>query len=213
MKKDGVLTMRNNPKPPVYSQVAFDIATKIASGELEENSKFTGRSLMSTEYGVSQETIRRAFKQLADMEIISVQQNIGATVISKEKAVGYIEKFQTGKDIRSLKAELRALLDERDKVNTRIVQLVDKITDLGDRFKSSDPLRNYEFEILPGSKIIGKSIRELEFWQNTEATIVAIKSGGKINLSPGPNAVFEPYDILVVAGKLDSVDRVKSLIK
>ncbi|WP_162840763.1 TrkA C-terminal domain-containing protein [Hydrogenoanaerobacterium saccharovorans] len=205
--------MRNNPKPPVYSQVAFDIATKIASGELEENSKFTGRSLMSTEYGVSQETIRRAFKQLADMEIISVQQNIGATVISKEKAVGYIEKFQTGKDIRSLKAELRALLDERDKVNTRIVQLVDKITDLGDRFKSSDPLRNYEFEILPGSKIIGKSIRELEFWQNTEATIVAIKSGGKINLSPGPNAVFEPYDILVVAGKLDSVDRVKNLIK
>ncbi|WP_312640348.1 TrkA C-terminal domain-containing protein [Hydrogenoanaerobacterium sp.] len=205
--------MRNNPKPPVYSQVAFDIATKIASGELAENSKFTGRSLMSTEYGVSQETIRRAFKQLADMEIISVQQNIGATVLSRKNAVEYIEKFETGKDIRSLKAELRALLDERGKVNTRIIELVNQITDLGDRFKSSDPLRNYEFEILPGSHIIGKSVRELEFWQNTEATIVAIKSEGKINLSPGPNAIFKPYDILVVAGKVDSVDKVKELVK
>ena len=47
-----------------------------------------------------------------------------------------------------------------------------------------------------------KGVRELEFWQNTEATIVAIKSGGRINLSPGPNAVFHPYDILVVAGNL-----------
>ena len=205
--------MRNSSKPPVYSQVAFDIATKIASGELEENTKFTGRSLMSTEYGVSQETIRRAFKQLSDMGIISVQQNIGATVLSKQKATEYIEKFQTGKDIRSLKAELRRLLDERETVNARIVALVDQITDLGDRFKSSDPLRNYEFEISPESGIIGKSVRELEFWQNTEATIVAIKSGGRINLSPGPDAVFHPYDILVVAGNPNSVDKVKQLIK
>lgn len=204
--------MRNNPKPPVYSQIAFDIATRIASGELGENSKFTGRSLMSTKYGVSQETIRRAFKQLSDMDIISVQQNIGATVLSQKKAVEYIEKFQEGKDVRSLKAELRALLDEREKVNARIIELVDKITDLSDRFKSSDPLRNYEFEILPESKIIGKSVRELEFWQHTQATIVAIKSGGKINLSPGPNAVFQPFDVLVVAGSPNSVDRVKELI-
>lgn len=205
--------MRNSSKPPVYSQVAFDIATKIAAGELGENARFTGRSLMSTEYGVSQETIRRAFKQLADMGIISVQQNIGATVLSKVKAAEYISKFQAGKDVRLLKAELRALLDERARVNARVLELVDQITDLGDRFKSSDPLHNYEFEISPESQIIGKSIRELEFWQNTEATIVAIRSEGKINLSPGPNAVFYPFDVLVVAGSPHSVEKVKNLIK
>ena len=61
--------MKNNATPPIYSQVAFDIATKIATGELEEGQKFTGRSLMSSQYGVSPETIRRALKQLSDMEM------------------------------------------------------------------------------------------------------------------------------------------------
>ena len=205
--------MRNSPTPPVYSQVAFDIATRIASGALSENTRFTGRSLMSTEYGVSQETIRRAFKQLADMGIISVQQNIGAVVLSKSKAADYIAKFQLGKDVRSMKTELRAIIEERAQIDLKILELVGKITDLEDRFKSSDPLRNYEFEILPESKIIGKSVRELEFWQNTEATVVAIKSGGKINLSPGPNAVFCPYDILVVAGSPASAEKVKDIIR
>lgn len=205
--------MRNSPTPPVYSQVAFDIATKIASGELAENVRFTGRSLMSTKYGVSQETIRRAFKLLADMDIISVQQNIGAVVLSKSKAAEYIAKFETGRDIRSMKTELRNLLDERDRVSARIFELVDKIVDLEDRFKSSDPLRNYEFEILPESRIIGKSVRELEFWQHTSATIVAIKTGGKINLSPGPDAVLAQYDILVVACSPESVEKVKQIIR
>ncbi|MEF9853434.1 MAG: TrkA C-terminal domain-containing protein [Hydrogenoanaerobacterium sp.] len=205
--------MRNSPTPSVYAQVAFDIATKIAAGEIAEGARFTGRSLMSTEYGVSQETMRRAFKQLSDMEIISVRQNIGAVVLSRVKAAEYIAKFETGKDLRSMKTELRALLDERDRVSARILELVDNITDLSDRFKNSDPLHNYEFTISPQSGIIGKSVRELEFWQNTEATIVAIKSDGKINLSPGPNAVFAALDVLVVAGSPSSAEKVKNLIK
>ena len=52
--------MSRSANPPVYSQVAFDIASKIArldealarhaaSGEIREGERFTGRSLMGSQ--------------------------------------------------------------------------------------------------------------------------------------------------------------------
>jgi len=205
--------MRNKATPPVYSQVAYDIATKIATGVLEENSRFSGRSLMSTEYSVSQETIRRAMKQLADMGIIEIQQSSGAIVISREKASKYIDKFKSSKDLRSLKNELRALLAQREAMDQRIMNLIEQITNLNERFIHSDPLKNYEFEILPNSKLVGKSIKDSEFRLKTQAIIVAIRSEEEIDLSPGPDTLFKPYDILVVAGSPSTVDKVRELIQ
>jgi K+/H+ antiporter YhaU regulatory subunit KhtT len=203
--------MRGNSNPPVYSQVAYDIATKIAKGTLKEKTKFSGRSLMSTEYRVSQETIRRALKQLADLGIVEIQAS-GAVVISQNKATGYIEKFQSSRDLLFLKKELRKLLAERDQLNQKILQHIELITDLNERFTSSDPLKNYEFEVLPNSQLIGKTIGESEFRKLTKATIVAIRSQDQINLSPDPNTIFNPYDILVVAGNPTIIERVKELI-
>ena len=205
--------MKSRANPPVYSQVAFDIATKIATGEIKEQSKFTGRSLMSTQYSVSQETIRRAFKLLSDMGIISVEKNIGATVISREKAITYIDKFRTNKDVRALKQELHELSLQRDQINARIASLIDQILDLNDRFRHSDPLRNYEFQLLPESSLVGKTIAESEFRKKTDGTIVAIRSEGKIILSPQPSTVFKPYDVLVVAGRPDVVEQVMEFVK
>lgn len=205
--------MKKSDTLPVYSKVALDIATKIAAGDLQEDTKFSGRSLMSTQYGVSQETIRRALNVLAEMGIVSIQQNSGAVVLSKQRAVDYIKKAQATSNMRSLKRELRNLIAERSRLDDRILDIVNQITDLNDRFTSSDPLRNYEFELSPYSKLVGKTIRESRFWQNTQTTIVAIISNGKTYLSPGPNAVFKAYDILVVAGTPKNLDLVRKYIQ
>lgn len=204
--------MRKAANPPVYSQVAYDIAAKIAAGTLGEDTRFSGRSLMSTEYGVSQETIRRALNLLADMGIIQIQNNSGAVVLSREKANQYIEKFRTDKDTRALKSELRELIAQRNRLNDQIFGLIEQLTDLNDRFRNSDPLRNYEFELLPGSPLVGKTIHEAHFRQNTNATIVAIRSGGQIILSPGPDDVLSEYDILVVACSPATVEDVKQFV-
>ena len=141
-----------------------------------------------------------------------MQQNSGAVVLSKEKAAAYVAKFQSAQDLRALKNELRTLMAERSRLDARIEEIVTRITDLKDRFTSSDPLHNYEFEIAPGSRLVGKTVRQAKFWQNTEATIVAIISDGKINLSPGPDAVFQAGDTLVVAGTPDNANRVRHFI-
>ena len=59
---------------------------------------------------------------------------------------------------------------------------------------------------------VGKTIGQLKFWQNTGATIVAIRSEGEILLSPGPDAVLRPYDILVVTGEPQILEQVRNYI-
>ncbi len=204
--------MRNRTVPPVYSQIALDIATRIARGELKEGDRISGRSLTASQYSVSPETVRRSFRLLADMKILDIQQNSGAIVLSKNKAIQYIDKFESKKDIRLLREQLNDLLKERNNINDRILDVIDEIIDINERFRNSDPLRSYEFRISPESPLIGKTIANSKFWQNTGATIVALHRDGKIILSPGPYAEFLCDDIIIVAGEIDVSERVEVFI-
>lgn len=206
------MSNKSSVSPPIYSQIALDIAAKIARGDLKENSKITGRSLLATTYAVSPETIRRSMRVLADVGIIEVKSNSGAIVLSKEKAIKYIETYNTGRNIRVLRKELKELLNEREIINKKVIDLIDEIIKVNEHLKNTDPLRNYEIEVPSTSSLIGKSIEETHFWQNTGATIVAIRRGDKIILSPGPYANFHEGDFIVVVGDLSMADRVRSFV-
>ena len=49
----------------------------------------------------------------------------------------------------------------------------------------------------------------MKFWQHTGSTIVAIKRGGSVILSPGPYAMFEEGDVLVVIGEAEVYNAVR----
>ncbi len=84
--------MKTSSHPPVYAQIAYDIAHKIATGEIKENERFSGRSLMSSRYAVSPETVRRALKILSDVGIIASQHPTGSVPLSQQRAAEYVEK-------------------------------------------------------------------------------------------------------------------------
>ena len=205
--------MKNTAAPPVYSQVAFDIAAKIAAGEIPVGERFTGRSLMGSQYGVSQETIRRAMGHLEGMGIISTQANVGSTALSQKRAVDYVEQYQAGRDLLALKAQLRELTARRDALNGEIAETTRQIIDMGERFRRSDRLRTYEFEVEEGTPAAGRSIGELQFRQKTGATIVAVRKGEELLLSPSPQVRLEAGDILVVACELAQLEQVSQLMQ
>ena len=200
-------------KTAIYSKVAYDLAARIAAGELPEGAGFSGRSLMGTTYHVSQETIRRAMNILADMEIIEIRPNRGAKVISREKATEFLEKYHVGQEMHNLKAELQSLRAQRLAIDERIGELMAEILDLNERFEKSNPLRNYEFLIEDSSPLAGISIRDCEFRSHTGALIVAIKRGEQIFLSPDPDMVFQGGDTVVTAGSPTSAAHVAALFK
>ena len=61
-----------------YTRIAISLAERIASGQLKEGDKISGRSKLSPEYNVSPETIRRALRLLADMKVVEVKEQSGA---------------------------------------------------------------------------------------------------------------------------------------
>ena len=69
-----------------------------------------------------------------------------------------------------------------------------------------------ECEISQNSSVINRTIGELSFWQKTGATIIAIRRGGSITLSPGPQFIIEANDVLVLVGDQETKDFVNTFI-
>lgn len=195
----------------IYERIAYDIAKRIANHEIDEGTRLSGRSLMSSEYGVSPETIRRAFSLLEELEVVHVMHNSGVRVLSTEKAKTYIKKHQKHDEGRSLLQRMREILDEQETLNRELYSTAKQLFTMNNRFKESNPFPLYEYTIAEESNAIGKNLAELRFWQETGATIVAIRRDGVINLSPGPLERLAHGDILMMVGPHDCLRRTEQL--
>lgn len=204
--------MKHTQSPPIYLQVAYDIAAKIAAQELKEGQRFTGRSLMGSQYNVSPETIRRAMRLLSDVGIISIQQNVGSVVASRARALEYIERAKADTNLRALKHQLQSLIEQRDQLNGQINDTFERICNLEERFHHSDQFRTYEFTLEPGSPVAGASIGTLSFRQRTGATVIAVRRGDEMEISPGPQTALQVGDTLLVACNLTDISRVEELL-
>lgn len=197
---------------PIYQQIAIDIANRIYSGEFDEGTKIFGRSTLAGEYNVSPETIRRAMILLQDTNIVDVSHGSGIEVRSRSAAFEFIEKFKDINSINSLKNSILDIIEEKRKLENQLKIYVDKLVNYSERFKKSNPFAILEIEILGSSKLLGKNIAEVNFWQNTGATIIGIKRDNRIILSPGPYAEFQENDVFIMVGEEGSLERIKKFI-
>ncbi|WP_124064912.1 TrkA C-terminal domain-containing protein [Clostridium sp. E02] len=204
--------MENDVVIPIYARIAMNIASRIANGDLPENSKIYGRSVMASEYGVSPETIRKSMKLLSDMEIVTIKQNSGTIVLSKEKAKIYIDRFGSENNPRFIKKRLSELIKKQEEVNHQIIKLANSITQDDCNYLESTPFENYQTEIIDGSPLIGCTLAELNFWQETRATVIAIRRAAHIILSPGPYMVLKKDDVIIYVGDISSVSAVNAFI-
>ena len=184
-----------------YLQIALDLATRIAKGELPEGSRIYGRSVMASEYNVSPETIRRALRLLADMKVVEVKPQSGAVVLSADSARRYIANFEESADIRVLRRQLIDMMEEASDLHHRMADTIAALVKSRETFAAAgEPLPNYEVPVPQNSPITGKSIGALKVWQSTGGTIVAIRRGQTVILSPGPYAELYGGDIIVLVG-------------
>jgi K+/H+ antiporter YhaU regulatory subunit KhtT len=197
---------------PVYQQIALDLANRIAHGEFEVGTKIHGRSTLAGQYNVSPETIRRAVILLEDMGIIEVMPGSGILVKSIAESAKYIEKFKSKDSMSSIKKELENIINDKRILEERLTSCIDKLMDSSERFKKSNPFAPLEIEIPKSSKLIGKTIAEVNFWQNTGATIVGIRRDNSLILSPGPYAIFMAEDTFIMIGEENSYERIKKFI-
>jgi K+/H+ antiporter YhaU regulatory subunit KhtT len=197
---------------PIYQKIAIDITNRILSGDLAIGDKLYGRSSLASQYNVSPETIRRSIILLSDMDIVKVTKGSGIVINSADNCLKFIDEFKDIDSMSSLKKDIMDLLEKKKELDKSIEYSIDELIDYSSRFKNSNPFIPFEFEIQTQMSVIGKTISEAEFWQNTGATIIGIRRNDKLMLSPGPATIFKDKDIFVVICAENSYDRIDTFL-
>lgn len=184
----------------VYRQIAIDIAKKVVSGEYVEGQKLYGRSVLASHYKVSPETIRKATHLLKDVGILNTKKGSGIEVESVKQAKIFIDRYIEVENITDLKNEVSEWASRQMKETSEIIKKIQFIVDTSERLKSVSPFNPYEIKITKESTAIGKTATELQFWNITGGTIIAIARNDVLILSPGPEATFLEGDVFYIIG-------------
>jgi len=196
---------------PRYLTIAVDVADRIANGQLTVGSRLKGRSVLSSEYQVSPETIRRAMSLLSDKGVVSVATGSGIRVESQDKARHFVLGFKEDKMVVEMRNRLDEMIDQERQLQEEIRTLTMQVIDLY-KYRRSDLVTPVEVDVPRDSHIIGKSIGECDFWHSTGATIIAVVHGGELLLSPGPYYVFAEGDRLLLVGDEHVIERLNSYL-
>ena len=119
------------------------------------------------------------------------------------------------KKTRSIHNLKRNILDSVKRQQQEIEVLYDYLTEMIDqieRYRSTNPFIPYEMVVTEETPYLDRTVGEVDFWQETFATVIAIRRNGVLMMSPGPKAVFRKNDIIYYTGDEDCPDRVRKFM-
>ena len=199
-------------KQPKYAKIAADLAAKIVEKKYIVGEKIYARSSLASQYGVSAETARRAIAVLQDLEIVEATKGSGVVIKSYEKASQFVQQFLEIQSIQQIHVEMLESMKRQKEELIFLQEISERLVNRTERFRSINPFVPYQTEVLEHSPYISKSIGEINFWQNTTATIVGIKRGQELFISPGPYITIEPQDIIYFIGNDECLERVEKFL-
>jgi K+/H+ antiporter YhaU regulatory subunit KhtT len=198
---------------PIYRSIALDLSQRIINDEFPEGTKISGRSLLSGHYNVSPETIRKAIALLKDEQVVTVSQGKEVEVTSVDNAYKFIEHYKSTESVYSLRQDLEILLRQKREIDDRLETILSDIINYSDRLRNLTPYNPVEIEIPPHSLVEGKTVGQIKLWQHTGATLVAIRRGTDILISPGPNVPILAHDRIVVVGNEDVLTQTSQYVQ
>lgn len=198
---------------PRYQQVAADIASKIVDRRYQVGERIYARSSIASQYAVSAETARRAIAILSDLGIVQATKGSGVLIQSHEKAVEFVRRFQETSTLTELKRDAIRRAESLARESAELKEAVAKLTDHSDQLRFINPFVPYEVTMESFFSCAGKSLSELCFWQNTGATVVAIRREQSLILSPGPYETLKSGDIVYFVGEESCSERVEAFLR
>lgn len=193
---------------PRYQQVAVDVAQRISQQEFRVGEKLHARSKLADFYHVSPETARKAVSILVDLDIVTVKHGSGFTVASTDLAREFSEQYQDVHSIESLKVMLAESLLRQQTEMSFFAQALEQLTLQTSHFYMNNPLAPFEVDVTEGCLYLNQTVGEMNLWQKTAATIIAINHRDELVLSPGPYAQITVGDTLYFIGNESAFQRV-----
>ncbi|AUC25038.1 TrkA C-terminal domain-containing protein [Streptococcus uberis] len=193
-----------------YQKIAVSVAQRIASGEYEVGEKLKSRTTIASTFNVSPETARKGLNILADLNILTLKHGSGAIVLSKEKAIEFINQYESTHSIAVIKEKIRQNIRHQQEGMEELSSLVNDFLMQSQNISKQFPLAPYEIIVNKDTDHFGKSIGVLNLWHQTGATVVAIEHEGQFLISPGPYAVIEKGDHIYFVGDESVYSRMKN---
>lgn len=199
-------------KQPKYQLIAEDIATKIVERKYVVGEKIYARSSLASHYGVSPETTRRAIAVLQDLDIVESTKGSGVVIVSYENAAQFVRRLTDVKSVRELQREIEQSIQKQKEELTNLQESLSEFVSRTSRLQSINPFVPFQLEITEACPFLEKSVGEINFWQQTGGTIIGIKKGEDIIISPGPYAELRAGDIVYFVGNDNCFSTVKQFL-
>jgi len=199
-------------KQPRYQLIAEDIATKIVERKYVVGEKIYARSSLASQYGVSPETTRRAIAVLQDLNIVEATKGSGVEIVSYENAAQFVHRLTDVKTVRELQSELEQSIHNQKTELANLQEVLQEFVSRTNRLQSINPFVPFQIEITADCPYLSKNIGSITFWQQTGATIIGIKKGEDLIISPGPYAEIQAGDMLYFIGDDQCFSTVKQFL-
>ncbi len=191
-----------------YENIAYQIASKIYQGDIPINTKLSGRTLLSSEYNVSSETIRRAIQSLVKYGVVKVKEQSGIYVISSERAKVFLDDFEVKKAKKNQKLELLQLIEDERRIHTKMDKIIKTLVQTNELF----PFDYFKVKVKQDSKVVNQSIKELEFYKQTGGLIIAYEIDHIMYQVPSPDTIIKEKMVLYIMGDLSIKKKVEQFI-
>lgn len=197
---------------PRYQQIAIEVAARIANGEYAEGEKIYARSSLASQYGVSPETARRSICILSDLGIVSSEKGSGIIIRSQKKAADYIQQNSKLETIDTIKENLLKSVSRQKKEMDYLNECMNDLIEASVHFRSMNPFMPFEIRITKDCAFLNKTVTEIQFWQHTGATVIAVSRKDLVMKSPGPYVALREGDTIYFIAQDDTADRVKGFL-
>ncbi|WP_440914369.1 GntR family transcriptional regulator [Enterococcus innesii] len=185
---------------PRYQQIAVAIAERIVENRYQVGQKIHARSTLASNFNVSPETARKAINVLVDLEIMDVRHGSGAYIASKEKAQAFVEQYQDVQSIQEIRQDILDSVGRQQQELDNFSDLLNTLVQQTKKVHHMSPFVPFELQLTEQAQHLEKSINELNIWQATGATIIAIQTTEELLLSPGPYAKFSAGNTIYFVG-------------
>ena len=179
------MTFELNGSKPIYKQLIDEILAKIRSGELRPGEKLpTERSLAQQLY-VSRGTIKKAYKELADNNIIEIIQGSGTYVYAEKKLYDGGMRKQATNMINSLLDRLEFWDFPIEEIETLFHMC------LTHRTRANRPVRCAKIDF--NSESLGIFKRQMSYLPDITLSAILVDS---VIMDDTPDALLADYDLI-----------------
>ena len=115
----------DDPRPP-FQQLADELRTAIATGELAEGQRLPSNRDLAEQYGIAPMTVQSAIRVLRDEGLVASLQGRGTFVQDDAKARAQEKEQHRSEDVSAMAAELRSIQDTLRGLDDRLSRLEDQ---------------------------------------------------------------------------------------